>query len=157
MDGETDVDREIANNLWKHHRMLPPGSRFRQYWDYGILLLVLYNCILTPMQFGFSLGPVFVDSAAPLLAVDGAVWLVLAADVVINFRTSFYDDDHQIVLSASKVAQRYRQGWFSWDMFGTVPYHVAAMFAAMECSLLLSLNLVALACSHLLICLRACP
>ena len=34
-----------------------------------------------------------------------------AGDVMVNFRTSFYDDDHQIVLSASVVARRYREGW----------------------------------------------
>ena len=45
-----DVDAEIARNLWKHHRMLPPGSRFRQKWDYFMMVLVLYNTILTPMQ-----------------------------------------------------------------------------------------------------------
>ena len=43
-------DREIARNLWQHHRMLPPGSRFKHHWDYAMVCLVLYNCILTPMQ-----------------------------------------------------------------------------------------------------------
>jgi len=110
-DDETDVDREIARNLWKHHRMFPPGSRFKHYWDYAMVCLVLYNCILTPMQLGYFQGKIFLDSAIVFITVDACIWLLFAADVLVNFRTSFYDEDHQIVLSARVVANRYRQGW----------------------------------------------
>ena len=56
--------------------MLPPGSRFRHYWDYMMVVVVLYNCILTPMQVGFCNGPIFVDSATPLSVLDVLLWLL---------------------------------------------------------------------------------
>ena len=145
-------DREIARNLWKHHRMFPPGSRFKHYWDYVMVFLVLYNCIVTPMQvrccahahamthvwqdhckayarnpnplccnlcaprattqLGYFRGPIFTASALPLIIVDVCIWLLFAADILVNFRTSFYDEDHLIVLSPRVVADRYLQGWY---------------------------------------------
>ena len=119
---DTDVDREIARNLWRHHRMLPPGSRFKHYWDYYMVCLVLYNCILTPMQLGFSRGPVFVESSTIIVVLDIVLWFHFLADLIVNFRTSFYDEEHQIVLSAGTVAQRYFNGWFGVDLFATLPY-----------------------------------
>ena len=106
--------------------MLPPGSRFRHYWDYMMVVVVLYNCILTPMQVGFCNGPIFVDSATPLSVLDVLLWLLFVSDVFINFRTSYYDEDHQIVLSAKTVAKRYGTSWFLWDLFCTIPYHLIA-------------------------------
>ena len=44
--------------------------------------------------------------------------------MLINFRTSFYDEDHQIVLSAAVVAKRYSEGWFVWDLIASLPCHL---------------------------------
>ena len=41
-----DVDAVIARNLWKHHRMLPPDSKFKHNWDNMMLLFVLYTLSL---------------------------------------------------------------------------------------------------------------
>jgi hypothetical protein len=123
-DDETDVDREIASNLWRHHRMLPPNSRFRHYWDYSMVCLVLYNLILTPMQLGYFRSVFFADAAIPFFVVDVMMWLAFVIDIVVNFRTSFYDEDHQIVLSAKVVAARYRSGWFMYDLLASLPYHL---------------------------------
>ena len=30
---EDDVEAVIFRNLWKHHRLLPPRSKYRSYWD----------------------------------------------------------------------------------------------------------------------------
>ena len=66
--------------------------------------------------------------SAPHRRLPSRVWRP-AADVVINFRTSFYDDDHQIVLSAKVVARRYSEGWFVWDLVATLPYHIIGTLA----------------------------
>ena len=68
--------------------MFPPGSRFKHYWDYLMVLLVLYNIILTPMQFGFSQGPMFVESWAILFALDVAIWLLFVGTHHLTTRAS---------------------------------------------------------------------
>ena len=54
--------------LWKNHRLLPPPSLspFKQRWDLSMIVLVLYNCIMIPMEIAFELGerkyvPLFAD------------------------------------------------------------------------------------------------
>ena len=129
---EVDVDQEIARNLWKQKRMIPPGSRFRHYWDYVIVVLVLYNCVLTPLQLGYCSGPIFRDAEASLFIVDILMWLFFVADMFVNLRTSFYDEDHQIVVSVKEVAERYRQGWLVYDVIATVPYHIVGFVATLN-------------------------
>ena len=40
-DLETDIDAEIARQLWKNHRLIPPTSKFARYWFSFIIFLVL--------------------------------------------------------------------------------------------------------------------
>ena len=40
---EDDVEAVIFRNLWKHHRLLPPRSKYRSYWD-----AVAACCALSP-------------------------------------------------------------------------------------------------------------
>ena len=49
----------IARNLWKHHRMLPPDSKFKHNWDNVMLLFVLYTCTMVPLQLAFDDGEGF--------------------------------------------------------------------------------------------------
>jgi len=130
-DEATDVDREITHNLWKHHRMLPPASRFRHYWDYVMILLTLYNFLLTPMQLGYSRGPVFrstgdVPTTDVLLAVDCLIWVVFVCDLVVNMRTAYYDAEHELVVSSALVWKRYCDSWFTIDLLGSLPYALLA-------------------------------
>jgi hypothetical protein len=96
-------DAEIAHNLWVHHRMLPPNSRFKHYWDLVLLVLVLYYAIIIPLQLAFEVR----TSDAVEIIFD----FVFMADMVINFRTTFYDEQNQIVLSDRVVAMRYLKSW----------------------------------------------
>ena len=129
--GTDDADREIGANLWKNFRMLPPSSRFKSHWDYGMIALVLYNFILTPIQLGFYTSATILHAHTVLVALDAIVYLVFVADLLISFRTSYYDDERQIVLSARKVAQRYLETWFRWDLLGTLPLHLIAAAATL--------------------------
>ena len=45
MDEDLNVEEEIARNLWANHKMLPPESAFKKYWNMLIVLLVMYNTL----------------------------------------------------------------------------------------------------------------
>lgn len=113
---DTDVDAEIAHNLWIHHRMLPPNSRFKHWWDIVLLVLVLYYALLIPLQLAYEV------KANTVLEI--MFDFVFMADMVINFRTTFYDHDNQIVLSDWVVAKNYLQGWFPFDLMASFPYNL---------------------------------
>ena len=53
---ERNAEAEIARNLWRNHRIFPPESRWRDYWDAVLLLLVIYNCLYIPLELGFRLS-----------------------------------------------------------------------------------------------------
>ena len=113
---DTDVDAEIARNLWKHHRMLPPNSVFKHYWDILILLFVLYYALLIPLQLAYELRTnvgleIFID-------------FLFMFDILVNFRTTFYDEDNQIVLDTKVVARRYLRTWFGVDLVASMPYNL---------------------------------
>ena len=118
-----DVDAVIARNLWKHHRMLPPDSKFKHNWDNMMLLFVLYTCTMVPLQLAFDDGEGFTyhDAHAVLDYLIDALFIV---DIVINFRTTHYDDEHQIVLDARVVAKRYARGYFPLDLIASFPYEL---------------------------------
>ena len=126
-----DTDREIGANLWKQQRMLPPSSRFKHLWDYAMTVLVLYNFVLTPVQLGYYTARTLTESFGGLTALDGVIYLAFVLDLAINFRTTYYDDERQIVLDARLVAQRYLNTWFWWDFFGTLPLHLIGAAATL--------------------------
>ena len=126
-----DTDREIGANLWKQQRMLPPSSRIKHLWDYAMTVLVLYNFVLTPVQLGYYTARTLTESFGGLTALDGVIYLAFVLDLAINFRTTYYDDERQIVLDARLVAQRYLNTWFWWDFFGTLPLHLIGAAATL--------------------------
>ena len=44
-DDDVDVELAIAKNLWKNHRLLPPTSKFKEYWD---MVMLLFGALCSP-------------------------------------------------------------------------------------------------------------
>ena len=99
---DDDAEREIAANLWRHHRLLPPSSRFKERWDLMILLFVLYNCVAIPMQIAFA-----ISQTIPHLVIDYLIDVAFAVDIAINFRTAFYNEHYEMVMDKRDIAKRY--------------------------------------------------
>ena len=53
-EADTDVDKAIAQMLWKNHRLFPPTSVFKNNWDSVMLAFVFYNCIFVPVELCFA-------------------------------------------------------------------------------------------------------
>ena len=53
-EADTDVDRAIAQMLWKNHKLFPPTSVFKNNWDTVMLAFVFYNCIFVPVELCFA-------------------------------------------------------------------------------------------------------
>ena len=54
---DDDEERQIARNLWRHMRLLPPTGVWRKRWNKWLLLLVLWNIIFLPLNLCFVRGP----------------------------------------------------------------------------------------------------
>uniref|UniRef100_A0A915B336 Cyclic nucleotide-binding domain-containing protein n=2 Tax=Parascaris univalens TaxID=6257 RepID=A0A915B336_PARUN len=108
-----------------HHCTIVHYSPFKAVWDWIILLLVIYTAIFTPYVAAFLLRE---DStrktrfSEPLEIIDLIVDIMFIVDIIINFRTTYVNENDEVVSHPGKIAIHYFKGWFIIDMIAAVPF-----------------------------------
>ncbi|VIO92202.1 potassium voltage-gated channel subfamily H member 6, putative [Brugia malayi] len=108
-----------------HHCTIVHYSPFKAVWDWIILLLVIYTAIFTPYVAAFLLRE---DSSRkarfsePLEIIDLIVDIMFIVDIIINFRTTYVNENDEVVSHPGKIAIHYFKGWFIIDMIAAVPF-----------------------------------
>ncbi|VDK46217.1 unnamed protein product [Anisakis simplex] len=108
-----------------HHCTIVHYSPFKAVWDWIILLLVIYTAIFTPYVAAFLLRE---DStrktrfSEPLEIIDLFVDIMFIVDIIINFRTTYVNENDEVVSHPGKIAIHYFKGWFIIDMIAAVPF-----------------------------------
>ncbi|XP_050922514.1 potassium voltage-gated channel subfamily H member 6 [Lates calcarifer] len=104
-------------------------SPFKAFWDWIILLLVLYTAVFTPYSAAFLLdehGDLRQRSCGytcnPLNVADLMVDVLFIVDIVINLRTTYVDQNDEVVTQPSRIAKHYIKGWFPIDLFAAIPF-----------------------------------
>ncbi|KAF3704433.1 Potassium voltage-gated channel subfamily H member 6 [Channa argus] len=104
-------------------------SPFKAFWDWIILLLVLYTAVFTPYSAAFLLDEhrdLHQRSCGytcnPLNVVDLLVDVLFIVDIVINLRTTYVDQNDKVVTQPSRIAKHYVKGWFPIDLFAAIPF-----------------------------------
>ncbi|XP_056152978.1 potassium voltage-gated channel subfamily H member 6-like [Lampris incognitus] len=104
-------------------------SPFKAFWDWIILLLVLYTAVFTPYSAAFLLdehGDIHQRSCGytcdPLNMVDLMVDVLFIVDIIINFRTTYVNLNDEVVTQPSHIAKHYIKGWFPIDLFAAIPF-----------------------------------
>uniref|UniRef100_A0A3Q4MT83 Potassium voltage-gated channel subfamily H member 7 n=1 Tax=Neolamprologus brichardi TaxID=32507 RepID=A0A3Q4MT83_NEOBR len=104
-------------------------SPFKAVWDWLILLLVIYTAILTPYSAAFLLNDQEEQkrrecgySCNPLNVVDLIVDIMFIIDILINFRTTYVNQNEEVVSHPAKIAIHYFKGWFLIDMVAAIPF-----------------------------------
>ncbi|CAL8321436.1 unnamed protein product [Merluccius merluccius] len=104
-------------------------SPFKAVWDWLILLLVIYTAILTPYSAAFLLNDREEQkrrecgySCSPLNVVDLMVDIMFIIDILINFRTTYVNQNEEVVSHPAKIAIHYFKGWFLIDMVAAIPF-----------------------------------
>jgi len=144
-DIDRNVEEEIAKNLWAHHRMLPPESKYKKRWNQFIVLLVIYNCWSIPIIIGFNLyGPRYYpengvqgpnEGYPPglynygLMTWDYIVDCFFLVDMLLTFRTTYFDEDNELVLDKKVIAKAYLKWAFWIDLVALVPWEIFGLFA----------------------------
>ncbi|XP_034415202.1 potassium voltage-gated channel subfamily H member 6 [Cyclopterus lumpus] len=104
-------------------------SSFKAFWDWIILLLVLYTAVFTPYSATFLLdehrdlrqrGCGY--TCNPLNVADLLVDVLFIVDIVINLRTTYVDQNDEVVTLPSRIAKHYIKGWFPIDLFAAIPF-----------------------------------
>ncbi|XP_053117576.1 potassium voltage-gated channel subfamily H member 7 isoform X2 [Hemicordylus capensis] len=104
-------------------------SPFKAVWDWLILLLVIYTAIFTPYSAAFLLNDSEEQkrrecgySCNPLNMVDLIVDIMFIIDILINFRTTYVNQNEEVVSDPAKIAIHYFKGWFLIDMVAAIPF-----------------------------------
>ncbi|XP_041830049.1 potassium voltage-gated channel subfamily H member 6 [Melanotaenia boesemani] len=104
-------------------------SPFKAFWDWIILLLVLYTAVFTPYSAAFLLdehGDLRQRRCGytcnPLNVADLMVDVLFIVDIVINLRTTYVDQNDEVVIQPSRIAKHYIKGWFPIDLFAAIPF-----------------------------------
>ncbi|XP_077554231.1 potassium/sodium hyperpolarization-activated cyclic nucleotide-gated channel 3-like [Haemaphysalis longicornis] len=126
--------RPLTDMNASHPWMMHPGGKFRVRWDMTMVVLVLANVVLIPVQatyFGNIEEEIFQWRLFNLVSD-----LVFAADIIFNFRTGVVveEDYERVVMEPRAVARSYLRGFFLIDLVSTVPwdYGVEFMLAFFE-------------------------
>ncbi|KAK5881213.1 hypothetical protein CesoFtcFv8_022036 [Champsocephalus esox] len=106
-------------------------SPFKAFWDWIILLLVLYTAVFTPYSATFLLdehGDIRQRSYTcgytcnPLNVADLLVDVLFIVDIVINLRTTYVNRNDEVITQPSRIAKHYIKGWFPIDLFAAIPF-----------------------------------
>lgn len=112
-----------------------PSSNFRLGWDALMGLLTCYVFLVVPFRMAFS----------PNSAVHWTDFFVdgcFAADIAINFRTGFVNENNKVVLDPRVIAAHYFRTWLPFDLLATIPFDAVSQAAFGTGSFLMSLRLL---------------
>ncbi|TSL75240.1 Potassium voltage-gated channel subfamily H member 6 [Bagarius yarrelli] len=147
----TNIELVTIPKLKEHHRKLSLGINvfpeyqlqtpdvhkwimlhygpFKATWDWVILLLVLYTAIFTPYSAAFLINELPENqrhvcnyACNPLNIVDAIVDVLFLVDILISFRTTYVNQNDEVVTHPKSIAIHYIKGWFLIDMVAALPY-----------------------------------
>ncbi len=86
-----------------------------------VMFLLIYTCMEVPVTLAFNIDLTLSHfSGVNALVID----ILLLTDVVITFRTAYFDkwDRLRLVIDPHQIAKRYLTGWFLIDFLTSVPF-----------------------------------
>ena len=95
-----------------------PDMKFRTVWDLVQVVLLLYLLIGVPITIAFELDVKF---ASPQFWFDMCVDFYFVTDIIINFRTPFYDERNMLEIDERAIAMDYLKSWFVLDLITCFP------------------------------------
>eukprot|EP00854_Cymbomonas_tetramitiformis_P006362 gene6362-7624_t len=94
--------------------VIDPTNSYKQTWDFGIFVLILYSAFFIPLRFAYPLESVALDIGDVMMEV------IFVVDLVITFFTAIQDGD--ITIRDLKVIRSsYLKSWFSIDLVSSIP------------------------------------
>ena len=82
--------------------IIPVASWWKSYWNLFILVLILFNSILLPIQLCF-----YAYDENVFDNFDYITLVIFWVDIFLNSRTTFFNDNNEEVVSGKKIAGKY--------------------------------------------------
>ena len=101
-------------------------SRFRFWWDVGILVLIFVSCTIIPYQLAFTHEP-SLRSSLWIYLID----LFFLLDIALNFRTTFQREG-ATVFDLPEIRKKYLKGFFAFHLLAALPIDLFFLLAGSE-------------------------
>ena len=84
-------ERALIDALRHRPFIIRRRSNTREYWDYVVMTLAIYNCIWTPLTVSFDWAKEMDTNNIYLTTFDTIILALYTIDIVIQFMTSYYN------------------------------------------------------------------
>jgi hypothetical protein len=113
-----DKRRREAIETLQEGKLVDPNGHFRRKWDMVQIMLLIYVAFSVPYRTGFSDGVVLWSS---WFWFDLVVDLYFVSDLVVSFRTAFYNGAGELVVDPKDIRRNYLRSWFIVDVSSCFP------------------------------------
>jgi voltage-gated potassium channel len=96
--------------------VIDPNDPKKIAWDLIVFLFVVLGVLLSPLALALQLPTI-----GWLLIIDSLINVVYLIDIIVQFRTGFYDR-RQLVADRKRIAKRYIKNGFIFDLIATLPF-----------------------------------
>ena len=104
--------------------VIMPDGRFRKWWDSTQVVALFYVAVMVPIRIGFARE---MDPLSAEWFVELVTDVYFIVDIVVNFRTAYYDED-ELIVKPSLIAKQYTKGWFCIDIVSCLPVGYVSQF-----------------------------
>jgi CRP-like cAMP-binding protein len=99
----------------RHCLIMRPDSPARMAWDLTLMVLLFYIALSLPYALGFA------QDSTTLRTIDEVIDVIFMVDIVLNFRTAYFDND-ALIMDGRRVAHNYLRTWFFLDFVTCFPF-----------------------------------
>ena len=90
-------------------------------WDLGIMVLLIYIAVVTPIRIGFD-QEAGKENDPFFYYLEKVIDVVFIMDIFLNFCTSYFNEDDKEIIDRRKMAIQYLQTWFFLDFISSIPF-----------------------------------
>ena len=126
----SEIQRRKSKEDWS---ILPPGVHYMTHpyhphkmkWDLALAAMIVYSVLTIPYRIAFD-----VDATGFWHILDWVVDVFFFLDIIVTFRTGFFDSDGKLEWQWKNIGHHYLVGWFTVDFLSTVPIDRLAALSA---------------------------
>lgn len=94
-----------------------PGQYFYNIWAIIISIMLIYECTINPYRLAFN-----IENTPFYFYLNESITVIFFLDIIINFRTAYYNEYGELIDDSREVARNYLTSWFFIDLISTIPF-----------------------------------
>lgn len=107
------ADLELLKGTYIFH----PQQPFIVSWQFLVGIAIMYSIVVVPLRLGFSY-----DAVGGWLALELAIDSFFLLDIIISFRTAFFNEEKMLIYNSRVIMRKYAKSWFVPDLISTIPF-----------------------------------